>query len=285
MRIACGITTAPRKVSYLDETLASVRAAGFDQPVIVEDSDNSGSYRNFKRAVSLLLHCQPDAEAIAIFQDDIEVADGLKARLDRFGWPESAERIGVVSLYTAKPHHLNRSGWHKLPLQLSDSSESDAEIESEVRRNLISRGTEFPSTRLAEASRIHIVRKLADCTLVAVDQPGSLRWFVAYRTTDERGRNWLDISETQHWAMAYGACALLMPRESARKIVDNCTHPESRTKTDIHVAETCYRLGLSWWLHTPSFVEHRGEVSSLHEHGLNDYRRAGEFCPDVALLA
>lgn len=275
MRIACGVTTAPRRVSYLDDTIESLYDAGFKEPVIIEDDENFGSYRNFKRAVSMLLHCQPESDAVAIFQDDVQVAVGLR---DRLQWPESPERIGVVSLYTAKPHHINRSGWHKLPLQANDSLEPDNEVESAIRDKLIARG------RLAKTDEIRVVRKLAEYAVAAVVGE-TTRWFVAYRTDDSKGKSWLDVSETQHWAMAYGACALLMPRESARKILDNCTHPESRTKTDIHVAETCYRLGLSWWMHTPSFVEHRGEVSSLHDFGINDYRRAGEFCPDVALLA
>ena len=124
MRIACGITTALRRVSYLKETIASVEAAGFELALVAEDRELAGPYRNFKRTVRMLLG-DPYAEAVAVFQDDVQVAANLKGWLDRNGWPDDPERIGVVSLYTAFPHHRNRTGWHRLPLQVGDSSDSD----------------------------------------------------------------------------------------------------------------------------------------------------------------
>lgn len=280
MNIATGITTAPRPVSYIEGTIESVRAAGFSDPLVLHDDECSGPYRHFKRLLEILID-RTNAEAFAIFQDDVQVAVGLRDLLDRQGWPESPDQIGVVSLYTAKPHHLDRKGWHRLCLKFEDGQGESPELVEHVRSNLTTRGDAFPESGLSAFDEIRVMRRFAECTLIAARFGEAVRWFVAYESTDAQGRTWTDISETQHWAMAFGACALLIPRASAVRLLENCSHPEARSRTDGHLAETCFRLGLSWWMHTPSFVEHRGEVSSLHGHPITDYRRAGEFLQEV----
>lgn len=290
MQIACAVTTAPRKVSYLESTLESIDAAGFERPLVSYDETLAlGSYRNFKRTVLELLESSPTADAYLIFQDDISVARGLRQWIEKNFWPESPEKIGVASLYCAVPHCFNRQGWHKLALQPSDSSEVDTDgVVEIVAKSLAERGRCYPEQHFRHVVDLKLVRRFSDSWLLCGRitermhlgkiMPEKPAWFMVY--PDENGVPY--PSQAQPWGMAYGALALVLPRENARRIVEKCAHPESRTKTDIHVAETCCRLGLSFWMHTPSFVEHVGEVSSLHDRGINDFRKAGEyFCKEA----
>lgn len=206
--IAVAVTTAPRKVDYLPQTLASIMAAGFDG-VASEDDSAVGSYRNFKLALAET--AKSEADACLIFQDDIQVARGLWDWLLAGGWPEDPARIGVVSLYTAGPNARATDGWHALDLTV----------------------------------------------------------------TKER---------PLPWSRAYGALAIMMPKLSAERFLKANWKPESKSKTDLNLGQWCCATGLSWWLHSPSLVQHIGEVSTLHDFGLNDYRVASRFVSDVSQI-
>ena len=109
MRIISALTTCPRPngVSYLQETLESLLSAGFS-PQVIEDPELSGSYPALRRALEWLL--ERSGDALAVFQDDIQIAKGCRAWLENELWPFPEHRIGVVSLYTPTPCHL-RNGW------------------------------------------------------------------------------------------------------------------------------------------------------------------------------
>lgn len=116
MRISSIVTTCvrPDGVSYLESTLASLRAAGFE-PDVMLDHELKGSYRNFKDALRFV--SQDDVDAVLVFQDDIEVASGLRDWLDDL-WPVKLNQFGfgVVSLYTSGPHDQTVNGWHRMNL-------------------------------------------------------------------------------------------------------------------------------------------------------------------------
>lgn len=275
MQTAFGMTTAPRSVGYLKGSLESLRAAGIDDVAVFNDQDKVlGPYRNFKRAVRVLLEDCPAADAICIFQDDIHVADCLGDMLAGFAWPDDRNSIGVVSLYTALPHQWNRSGWATLPLSINDPADDSphgAAGLAIVAAELAGRGAAFTGTGFQHLNGLKCLRVYETHSMFAAIIPDAkwkpqTRWFVLHGQ---------DVTETRCWTSNYGACAYLMPRESARQIVECCQHPESKNKTDIHVAETCARLGLSIWMHSPSFVEHVGEHSTLHDFPITDFRRAG----------
>lgn len=92
--IAVAVTTAPRQSPRLQSTLDSLLAAGFgrgevmifaepDSPVPdgwwSKTSDTKlGVTANWRRALNETLHAFPDADTIAMFQDDVQVAADLK---------------------------------------------------------------------------------------------------------------------------------------------------------------------------------------------------------------
>lgn len=124
MNVYCAVTTAPRPGgSLLRPTIASLKASGFDSiEVFAEpDSDLSGVYepvrqcpepygvwRNFLWAVRMGLDSQ--ADIIAVAQDDIETAKGLRGYLESIGG-------GWYSPYTATylEEHLS-PGWTPIPV-------------------------------------------------------------------------------------------------------------------------------------------------------------------------
>lgn len=118
MKISSIVTTCRRNgVSYLEDTLRSLRAAGFE-PQVMLDHELKGCYRNFKDA--LWFASQGDPDAVVVFQDDIEVSLGLREWLESNLWPEPPEDIGVVSLYTSGVHDQPVDGWHELDLVVQE---------------------------------------------------------------------------------------------------------------------------------------------------------------------
>jgi len=128
MKWAIAIITAPRESSRLEATLSSVAEAGWDNPIVVAEPNapipasvsqlrvlrnphRLGPHRNFRRAVSVLLEVEPQADAYAVLEDDIQMSASLRAWLDSTGvWP--SDRTGVLSLFTAYANHSMQPGWH-----------------------------------------------------------------------------------------------------------------------------------------------------------------------------
>ena len=201
LNIACAVTTAPREVDYLTDTLRSLEAAGF-RPWVCEDPERTGVKKTFKRALRSLLDIR--ADAYAVFQDDCRVAKGTA---EWFQWPEPPEQVGVVSLYCAGPLHRDDPGWFK-----SGAKE-----------------------------------------------------------------------------VARGAVCYVMPRHAAERFLRDNPGCESRTVLDHTMGQWCADKGLSYWIHSPSLVQHVGEVSAIllpklgvpHRIGLTEARCAKVFCEDV----
>ena len=123
-RWAVGITTAPRRVSRLTETIASVKAAGFSAPMVFGEpeserpegtwSENAterlGVVRNWRRALQRLLVGNPEADAIAIFQDDCVLASDTKAWLESLAVPTDAAFVSVYCPTTYSPYNCDQIG-------------------------------------------------------------------------------------------------------------------------------------------------------------------------------
>ena len=124
MNIAVGITTVTNRLTYLP-TVASLLGAGFPRATVVgvddrESGAKCGPWLNFKRTLGSLMEMRPDADAYAMFQDDVELTRGCFAGVSDFMWDASLsriQRIGVLSLF--KPDHVASrcpgAGWHPLP--------------------------------------------------------------------------------------------------------------------------------------------------------------------------
>jgi len=127
-RLAVGLLTAPRAEPLLRPTLRSLHEAGFDRLLIfaepgspipaeargheVEIHDRClGNFTSFYNALASLYRRAPDARGVLLFQDDIEVAAGLKAWCDAMLFPPEH---GLVSLFTPRVHADVRPGWRVL---------------------------------------------------------------------------------------------------------------------------------------------------------------------------
>jgi glycosyltransferase involved in cell wall biosynthesis len=123
------VTTAPRSTPTLGPTLRSLERAGFgavhifaepgsevppeayQQHHVHQNAQPLGNFSNFYYALTLLYEENRDADCLAVFQDDIEAAVGLKSWCDRQLWPEGT---GIVSLFTPRLHGDRRTGWRLL---------------------------------------------------------------------------------------------------------------------------------------------------------------------------
>jgi len=124
------VTTAPRQPSFLNDTLASLAAAGWPEVKIFDDrprDDGSqlGPWPNLLQALSsLAANVWLDEAAgkivdgdfknvrLAVFQDDIKVPAGLRCQLDHKGVPDD----GISSLFTPSAVCTGTgSGWMTPP--------------------------------------------------------------------------------------------------------------------------------------------------------------------------
>jgi glycosyltransferase involved in cell wall biosynthesis len=127
-RWAIAMLTAPRGKPTIEATLASLRRAGFGEirlfaepgsllPVgdrelhITVRPGRFGNLLNFYAALATLCEKEPRADAYAVFQDDIEVATGLREWCEGQLWPQDS---GLVSLFTPRLHADHYVGWRIL---------------------------------------------------------------------------------------------------------------------------------------------------------------------------
>ncbi len=114
-RWAVGLTTAPRAKSTVARCLQSLHAAGFFPTVFAEPgsaiglnaptvwrTERLGCWRNYVQTLRDLLAMNPDAEAIAIFQDDVIACKDLREFAEHDLWPSL--RTGVVSMYSPEEY-------------------------------------------------------------------------------------------------------------------------------------------------------------------------------------
>ncbi len=127
-RLEVGVLTAPRRVPMLAATLRSLESAGFERLHIFAEPGSAippeanghrvetqprrlGNFVNFYRALATLYRQNDRADGVLIFQDDIEVAAGLKGWCDAELFPHDC---GLVSLFTPRMHTDIRPGWRVL---------------------------------------------------------------------------------------------------------------------------------------------------------------------------
>jgi len=120
--------TAPRRAPTIDRALLSLANAGFSSVHIFAEPGSwvpdqfahlprtvhgrsLGNLGNFYTSLASLLMLEPGADCFAIFQDDVEVALGLRAWCDGQLWPHDT---GLVSLYTCGVDHDSKTGWRVL---------------------------------------------------------------------------------------------------------------------------------------------------------------------------
>lgn len=127
---ATGVLTAPRPKPTIRETLRSLRAGGFESvhvfaepgswipeefrslPLTVH-GQTLGNLGNFFTSLMALYMTDPRADCYAVFQDDVEVARGLRPWCDGEFWPQDT---GLVSLFTSRVHGDDTLGWRVLKL-------------------------------------------------------------------------------------------------------------------------------------------------------------------------
>ena len=127
-RLVVGLLTAPREKPLLCSTLRSLHDAGFDRLFIFAEPGSPippearrhevvihdrclGNFTSFYNALCSLYRRAPQADGVLLFQDDIEVAAGLKAWCDAELFPP---QHGLVSLFTPRVHVDLRPGWRVL---------------------------------------------------------------------------------------------------------------------------------------------------------------------------
>ncbi len=132
--IATAVTVAPRVdgAVYLHQTLQSLRLGGFQDPILFSEPGSPvapgyedhrspkrlWSWPNFLRALSGIIQAFPAADAYAVFQDDVLVAEGLAGYIEEskpFRWWDSD--IGVVSPFVSEQIVRDQSptdGWFDL---------------------------------------------------------------------------------------------------------------------------------------------------------------------------
>ncbi|MBI3865255.1 MAG: glycosyltransferase family 4 protein [Planctomycetia bacterium] len=123
-----GLLTAPRRKPVIRQTLESLRLSGFDQIHIFAEPQSElpaadpnltitvherrlGNFLNFYSSLTRLLTENPSTDAFAVFQDDIQLARGLRQWCDEQFWPLQA---AVVSLFTPRLHSDRTVGWRLL---------------------------------------------------------------------------------------------------------------------------------------------------------------------------
>ncbi len=285
MRISSAvITTAFRKKDYLTATLASLRLAGFHDPgIFYDDSDvPMGAYRNWKRALRGMLLEDNYSDAILIFQDDVQVAKNLKDWFEATGWPDDPSNIGVVSFYTASPHHRKENGWYQLPLDQVVDGEYPVELSFKLDDHLREHKIDPKSVEF----RFVFSASFMPSAYFKVHDKQRPYFIRLYYEKDDTGEwQWVfPPAEKFPWALAYGALAYLMPIDSARRFLDDSPHPESKNQIDLKVSEWCQDTGLQYWMHSPSLVQHVGEISAICAAGLTEYRCAVSYIQNAEEL-
>ena len=126
---AVGVTTAPREQATLDDCLASLAAAGWNQLRLFADGNVSltaaaaalpithrhpqiGAWPNYYLALGELVMRSPHADAYMLVQDDVVFFQHrlLRSYLESILWP--GNRPGLVSLFCSRAYTQRRTGWH-----------------------------------------------------------------------------------------------------------------------------------------------------------------------------
>jgi len=109
---AVGVITAPRPIETLARSLASVHRAGWPEVLVAADLDHKGCWRNWLEAVKRLTSLYPQADAYAIFEDDVVYCRNLRQYLQHHLWP-AAENVALCSVFCPAAYRLQKQGWHE----------------------------------------------------------------------------------------------------------------------------------------------------------------------------
>ena len=110
-RWAVAVTTAPRPRSTFKQTLASLAAAGFAEPMVVEDVSQAGSWPTWLAALHRLVEAHPEATAYMTVQDDVVFCRDLRCYLEGTLWP--SEQSALCSPFCPGAYRRNSAGWHR----------------------------------------------------------------------------------------------------------------------------------------------------------------------------
>lgn len=111
MQIITGVITAPGRIyPTVDDTVASLKRAGFDKIIVYDDQEQSGCWVNWIRAMTDLV--AKEADAIMICEDDVNFSVGLRSYLDVSLWPEDPKKIAICSPFCPQLYKRNSMGWH-----------------------------------------------------------------------------------------------------------------------------------------------------------------------------
>lgn len=228
MRIATGITTAPRpEAPTLFATCFSWLGSGLDGPIHVFHEPGSsvltapyvrnfpsafrrGSFGNLIWGLQIILRTRRRASHLLMLQDDVRIARNVDAFL-RHEVPQLRGEAAnaILSLYTSSTNHVAQRGWH----------------------------------------------------------------------------------EVQKPTQRYGALAYLFPREVAQRLVDEfgfednpTAIPEPVHQADIKLARWCDSNAVGQLWHSPSLIEHTGEISTISDMPITEARQCKVFCEDALKL-
>lgn len=115
IRWATGTLTAPRKQATLAASLTSLRSAGFEPGVILNDHLLTGCWQNWLAVLRRLLVTAPDADRFLITEDDCLFTVGLRDYLE--ACPPPAD--GITSLYCSRECLREPwMTWHRMSVPL-----------------------------------------------------------------------------------------------------------------------------------------------------------------------
>lgn len=97
----------------LGRTLDSLKAAGFDPPLVYRDENQSGQFKAWLAAVDLLLLTSPQADAYFLVEDDVVFCKGLRVWLVKNLWPDDPAKIALCSPYSPEAYQIPVRGWHR----------------------------------------------------------------------------------------------------------------------------------------------------------------------------
>lgn len=80
---------------------------------------------------------------------------------------------------------------------------------------------------------------------------------------------------------AHGAQAYVFPPDAARLFLSKPPVRNTWGQTDYWVGRWCRGAGLDYWMHSPSFVRHLGEVSTIQTRPLDEYRQCRVFLETI----
>ena len=111
MKLVTGIITAPGRIyPTLDDTVSSLKNAGFEEPTIYTDNEQSGCWVNWVKALADLV--TKEADAIMLCEDDVAFSPGLREYLEASLWPEPPYRIALCSNFCPDLYRTRLTGWH-----------------------------------------------------------------------------------------------------------------------------------------------------------------------------